>query len=164
MLAFTWTPNRTAGDVCPYRKKPRVYILTNFKALWARRGEASHISKERCGVRDTAASVPATFLLLFSSPEKRRYSTQPRTPVPTVRKLSFRYILITFKKSLLCFAREVASSVSEKTVGSFCGRTQFIPTALLFLCINPVGETCGPLPLNCNIVLHNAKARCRSPL
>ena len=29
--------------------------------------------KERCGVWDTVASVPTTFLLLFSSPEKRRY-------------------------------------------------------------------------------------------
>ena len=34
-----------------------------------------------------------------------------------------------FLKSLLCSAREVASSVSEKTVGLFGGRTQFIPTA-----------------------------------
>ena len=29
-------------------------------------------TKKRCGVRDTVASVPATFLILFSSPEKRR--------------------------------------------------------------------------------------------
>ena len=55
-----------------------------------------------------------------------------------------------FLKSLLCFAREVASSDSEKTVGSFCGRTQFAPTELLFLCtlrrrypVHSVGETCG---------------------
>ena len=33
----------------------------------------SSLTKKRCGVRDTVASVPATFLLLFSSPEKRRY-------------------------------------------------------------------------------------------
>ena len=111
-------PIRTVGDACPYSEKTSVYVLshpksisgatrqviahtkkrcerdaasllTNFKALWARRGEASHISKERCGVRDTAASVPATFLLLFSSPEKRRYFTQPRTKVPTtIRRLT----------------------------------------------------------------------------
>ncbi len=37
-------------------------------------------------------------------------------------------ITFDFLKSLLCFAREVASSVSEKSVGSFCGRTQFAPT------------------------------------
>ena len=41
-------------------------------------------TKKRCGVWDTVASVPTTFLLLFSSPEKRRYPTQPRTSVPTI--------------------------------------------------------------------------------
>ena len=39
--------------------------------------ELVHIPKKRCGVRDTVASVPATFLLLFSSPEKRRYQNNP---------------------------------------------------------------------------------------
>ena len=33
-----------------------------------------------------------------------------------------------FLKSLLCFAREVASSGSGKTVGSFVGRPQVSPT------------------------------------
>ena len=87
---------RTVGDACPYSEKTSVYVLshpksisgatrqviahtkkrcerdaasllTNFKALWARRGEASHISKERCGVRDTAASVPVPFCFFFST-------------------------------------------------------------------------------------------------
>ena len=46
-------------DACPYNGKTSFYKLT--------------YPKKRCGVRDTVASVPATFLLLFSSPEKRRY-------------------------------------------------------------------------------------------
>ena len=78
--------------------------------------------------RNTVASVPATFLLLFSSPEKRRYLTQPRTSVPTVLNTFVSSHTNNFLKSLLCYAREVASSNSEKTVGSFGGRTQFAPT------------------------------------
>ena len=33
-------------------------------------------TKKRCGVWDTVASVPTTFLLLFSSPEKKKIPKQ----------------------------------------------------------------------------------------
>ena len=52
-----------------------------------------------------------------------------------------------FLKSLLCSAREVASSVSEKTVGLFGGRTQFIPTARPFPRTNRRGDLRSPVHL-----------------
>ena len=42
-----------------------------------------------------------------------------------------------FLKSLLCFAREVASSVSEEDGGFVGGRTQFLPTVRPFPRTNP---------------------------
>ena len=65
-------------------------LLTNFKALRARRGGVAALtargavnsqSGEQFIIatggfsRDTVVSVPATFLLLFSSPEKRRFDS-----------------------------------------------------------------------------------------
>ena len=77
---------RTAEDESPYNPLRRLTLppLPKGEALKFRREQAPALrdkvivfsiysKKRRCGVRDTAASVPATFLLLFSSPEKRRY-------------------------------------------------------------------------------------------
>ena len=58
-----------------------------------KRAFVSSHTKKRCGVWDTVASVPTTFLLLFSSPEKRRYSTQSGTPVTTVKERVFIFSL-----------------------------------------------------------------------
>ena len=58
------------------------------------RKHSKNFLKKRCGVRDTAAVVvPATFLILFSSPEKRRYFIQPRTKDPIIRKQAFIFSL-----------------------------------------------------------------------
>ena len=73
--------------------------MTSFRRAGARRGGAAALTAQwavnsQSGEqfiiatggfsRDTVASVPTTFLLLFSSTEKRRYSTQSGTPVPTI--------------------------------------------------------------------------------
>ena len=84
--------------------------------------------------RDTVASVPATFLLLFSSPEKRRYLTQPRTPVPTVLNDFVLSSTYDFLKSLLCFVREVASSDSEEDGGIVWRETTGLPYGIMFIC------------------------------
>ena len=68
---FPLLPKSVAGAT------QRSFSLTLKRCGATRRSFAPTL--KRCGVRDTVASVPATFLLLFSSPEKRRYYTQSKT-------------------------------------------------------------------------------------
>ena len=102
-----------------------------------KRAFVSSHTKKRCVVWDTVASVPTTFLLLFSSPEKRRYLTQSGTSVLTVRIISFRHIQMTFKKASFALQGRWLRAIAKKTVGSFGGRTQFIPTVHSFPRTNP---------------------------
>ena len=77
---------RTAEDESPYSDKTSVYFLSYQKSVAGATRQAISHSKKRCGAWDTAASVPTTFLLLFSSPEKRRYPTQSTDGCPYIKK------------------------------------------------------------------------------
>ena len=82
-FAFFFSPEKRRYLIQPKTKDPTIrkqaFInsLTPKSVAGATRQVIAHL-KKRCGVWDTIASVPATFLLLFSSPEKRSYFTQPQ--------------------------------------------------------------------------------------
>ena len=75
---------RTAEDVCPYSEKTSVYFLSHQKSVAGATQQNFAPTLKRCGAWDTIASVPTTFLLLFSSPEKRSYYTQPKDTCPDI--------------------------------------------------------------------------------
>ena len=125
---------RTVGDACPYSEKTSVYVLshpksisgatrqviahtkkrcerdaasllTNFKALWARRGGVVALTarwavNSQSGEQFIIATrgfspghsrkCPGAFLLLFQHLKKKIFHTVERTKVPTTLSVGYR--------------------------------------------------------------------------